>query len=121
LRGWRVNVIVLSSPPCMLRQGCAVLRFYSNRALASRPQLSICHTTVGVWQETPEVWILLVERDRRRFWVKRKGGLVGRQRARQRTALPLPLVAFSGMLCSKGVCNGRIRLGVVQRLSMVAD
>jgi hypothetical protein len=93
----------------------------STVALAPRCQLSTRHTTVSVWKGTPEVRILLAERDGGRCQIKRKGWLVERQRARQRAGLPLPLVAFEGVLCARGVSNGRIRLGYVQRLPMVAD
>jgi hypothetical protein len=60
-------------------------------------------------------------RDGGRCRITRQGWLVGRKRARQRAGLPLLLVAFAGVLCARGVDNGCIRLGSVQRLPMVAD
>jgi hypothetical protein len=92
----------------------------STVARAPQRQLSTRHTTVSVCQGTAEAWILLAERDGGRAG-SRGRGLVGRQRARQRAGWPLPLMAFAGVLCARGVDNGCIRLGYVQRLPMVAD
>jgi len=101
--------------------GCACP---SVRAAARTPprQLDTRHTPISTGEATAEVWMLLSNRMSVRVRLGRKGMLgMGKARTAARDRVPAARGVSWHFVLEGGCRNGRIRLGDVQRVSMVAD
>jgi hypothetical protein len=87
-----------------------------------QPKLDSRPTPVSAGEATAEVWMLLSDRDGVRVRMGRKG-LLGMEDARTaaRGLVPAARGVFRCAVLERGCRDGRIRLGDVQRLPMVAD